>query len=407
MRSFSVPHLVGFAVSLAALTAYAADPKPTDAPTTPPAPASPTAPQSATDAPKKPRTPLTDPTNPGVWDADHMMEEAVLTLSRRYGLNPEQEQYTRVLLVNRTRKFLKQHESDLRQLIKESFDLQMGRVPPTPENYKSWSQRARPVFESAKKEILDGNAEWGTILDENQKRIHRMDLDQMAVSFRTIDGLITKWSGGNFQPTDLAPRPPSSIAQGSGDSQHMVSDKPPTVVRAMEDLWEMYVRKAIETYNFTDAQRNSAFAILQQCRNRAKDYRASRKTEFDTLETQIREATRQGESAARIESMRTALSELETPIGEIFADLRNRLDQIPTKAQRESVSEAALKMLNALADAQTNRSSLSASTPSASAPAKPMNRRDLSAKPPASQPAPSPPDAEAAKPPSPPGKLNP
>ena len=66
--------------------------------------------------------PDNDPTDPtGLWDADVMMEQATINISRRYNLNDEQEAYTRQLLKSRTRAFLAEHEDDLRGMLKELF----------------------------------------------------------------------------------------------------------------------------------------------------------------------------------------------------------------------------------------------------------------------------------------------
>ncbi len=298
-------------------------------------------------------TPLTDPTNPGLWNADRMMEDAVQTLVRRYNLNPEQTEYTRKLLTTKTKSFLKDHEAELRQLIRESIEMNIDKRKATPENYKAWAEKARPLFERAKKDILDGNKEWGDILNDTQKKIHDFDLAQMQGTFTQMDGLITKWSDGQYSPKDLSPRPPSAVAKGNDPQGHRLSDGPEVYVRKTEELWQLYVNQFIEVYQLTPEQRNAGYAILQDCRGRATGYRNGHKKEFDAVESQLKEASNTPTATARAIELREQQAELERPIQDIFSDLRQRLDQIPSKAQREGVTSAQIASLENLAKVST------------------------------------------------------
>lgn len=292
---------------------------------------------------QKAATPENEATNPTLWNADRMMEDAVLTISRRYNLNGDQEKYTRVLLTKKTKEFLAKYEPELRQLLKESFDLRFGRMPATPENYKSWAERARPVYEAAKLAILEGNREWGGSLNEDQKRIHKQDLDQMQMSFLQIDGLLEKWKAGGFSSADLAPQQAPRITT-EGHQKGMVSPNPVVDKRDVEEAWELYTKRVIAVYHFTPDQQIAALAILKDSRGRAKNYRDSRKGEVDAIETKLRaamEARNTGEAA----KLRAQQAELERPVGEIFIALKDRLDQIPTKAQREAITEDQRKNL--------------------------------------------------------------
>ncbi len=294
-------------------------------------------------------TPQSDPNNPTLWNADRMMEDAVQTLIRRYNLNDEQSAYTRELLVSKTKLFLKEHESDLRQLLKESIEMRINPRKATPENYKRWAERARPLFDRARKDILEGNTEWHEILNDAQKQIHRFDLDLMQQNFGQIDGLITKWSGGNFNPSDIAPQPPPEVAQGDVGTESRITSNPPTQSRAIEDVWQIYVTTFMDTHKFTQDQRNSGYAILQDSRTRAKGHRDSRKKDLDVIETRLREEAAKPGSSAKVIELRAQQAELERPISEIFRDLQRRLEQLPNKAQREAVTPEQLSRLETLA----------------------------------------------------------
>lgn len=350
-------------------------------------------------------TPQTDPRNPSLWNADRMMEDAVQTLTRRYNLNQEQEAYTRKLLTTRVRAYLADHETELRQLIRESLDMQIDPRKANAENYKRWGERARPLFERAKKDILEGNKEWGEILNDSQKQIHKFDLDMMAQNFSQIDNLITKWSAGKYAPGDTSPKPPPQIAQ---DTQSRVSRGGQVAERrTLEDIWQVYVNSYGSTYRFTPEQVNSARAILQDCRGRAQAYRDRRKNEMTQLDAQVNAATAaMARAAAGTESQaanaklleaNAAKAELEAPIGDIFKDLQQRLDQIPGKAQREAVPAAQVTSLEGLAKACVPAAPLQTPTTVGPAtPSKPANQRAAQQPPAPAKPGPSPASQPAA-----------
>src|SRR5262245_12365874 len=70
-------------------------------------------PAPAGEKPKdQPITSQTHPNNPELWNVDAMMEDAVKQISRHYNLTKEQEDFTRLLLIKRTKAFLGQYEHD-------------------------------------------------------------------------------------------------------------------------------------------------------------------------------------------------------------------------------------------------------------------------------------------------------
>ena len=107
----------------------------------------------------EPPTAKTHPNDPMIWNVDAMVEDAILQIARRYNLNKAQEEYTRLLLTQRVRVFLKIHEDDVRQLLKESIDFRTGLKPATPEAIMDWAERAMPVYDAAREAILGGNKE--------------------------------------------------------------------------------------------------------------------------------------------------------------------------------------------------------------------------------------------------------
>ena len=105
--------------------------------------------------------------------------------------------------------------------------------------------------------------------------------------------------------------------------------------RAQEDYWEQYVRRFIQNYKLDESQTQAAQSILSECKQRAKEYRQGRKEQFEKANKKYREAL--AVTPRNLESIRQArreVSELNRPIKELFRELRDRLDGIPTAAQK-------------------------------------------------------------------------
>jgi hypothetical protein len=117
---------------------------------------------------------------------DLLVDNYARFLARKYDLTEEQDDYTKYLLRERSYEFLDKHEGELRGTIDRLFDVRTGGEM-TPEELIEWGQRVKPVYEEAKKLIVDGNDEWREILTPEQKKIHDQDVKLMYQSFETTE----------------------------------------------------------------------------------------------------------------------------------------------------------------------------------------------------------------------------
>lgn len=277
----------------------------------------------------RPPTAQTHPNNPELWNVEMMMEEAVLQISRRYNLNKAQEDYTRLLLVKRVTAFLDKHEPEVRELLKESIDLRLGKKAGTAESYAKWALRAAPVYAEAQSAILEGNEEWGAILNDDQKKIHQNDLNQMKSNFQNVDRLLEGWKAGKGPNLPVQANQTIQSGNSATGQQGRVSDpQAPIVQRLVEDNWLAYVNRFINTYNFDDKQKIAARdKIYKDIRDEVVKYREKRKDEFAKLDA---EALSPKSKPEEIERRR---NELEKPIQERFVLLDSRLRQLVDRKQ--------------------------------------------------------------------------
>lgn len=272
----------------------------------------------------------------GLWDADIMMEQATINISRRYNLNPEQEEYTRQLLRKRTKEFLAVYEDDLRQVLKELFMQQLSGHEPSAEQVRSWGERARPLLEASKKAILDGNMEWRDILNEEQKKIHDIDLRLMDHNFGLLESRFQRWQQGEFRATDWMANPQA----GANRSQPTAARPPqPVEARNPDDYWAIYVKKFIKDYQLDEAQRNSALAVLKDVREKATRFREKTEADREAAQAELQRLIQEKAPPGEIREWSRKRRDLDKPISELFEELKSRLAMIPTEAQKERVAD--------------------------------------------------------------------
>ncbi len=299
-------------------------------------------------APKQPATrptAQTHPQNPELWDAEQMMEDAILQISRRYNLNKAQENYTRRLLISRTRKFLRDYEPDIRELLKESIDFRLDPRKATPDALKRWAERGAPIYEAAVQAILDGNEEWRDILNPDQRQLHDQDLAQMNANFAQIGRVMDQWKAGKGLAglAMASAQPEQPTEQGHGLTQ-----QPETAVsKFLEDNWLAYVNKFIQAYQLDEKQANAArMKVHSESFEQAKAYRERHKAAFDTIESELRSPRRGADRPIQPKELFRRRVELEKPIREMFVAMDGRLKELLRSDQRSAVDPDAKKQLD-------------------------------------------------------------
>jgi hypothetical protein len=186
-----------------------------------------------------------------------------------------------------------------------------------------------------REEIFRGNMEWREVLNEEQKKLHDRDLNQMTKWFENVEGGLDRWAGGDVRPADVAGR---------------LSKRPQAVrVGRMEDAWDYYVRHFIQMYQLDEGQQQVAYSILRDLKTKANRYRESHKERFDQIEAEkakIEEARPKEMSKDERDAYFKRYAELnrqreraEKPLADLFDQLRRQLETIPTADQRRARRE--------------------------------------------------------------------
>ncbi|HPF41425.1 MAG TPA: hypothetical protein P5081_15065 [Phycisphaerae bacterium] len=291
-------------------------------------------------------TAVTHPQDPMIWDVDTMMEQAVQQISKRYSLNPQQEQYTRLLLTRRVREFLDEHETEVRELLQESINMRLGKAKSDKVALQIWAQRAMPLYEEASRAILDGNEEWGVILTPEQKEIHDKDLNLMEKSFAGATNTMKLWSEGKG-PALTAPRNTNSNGETPTEAGGVAPNPPRMPILNIEDNWKSYVNMFVSAYELDQSAQNSAKdKILKEQYAKAQKYRDSRAPDFERIAARIKTlgATEHSERQKLLKRQQL----LERPIYDLFVEMDGRLHKLPTAAQAANVSADKKQQLETL-----------------------------------------------------------
>lgn len=299
-------------------------------------------------------------TSPLYWGVDTIMENYLKQMTRYYNLTKEQEEYTRALMNKRVKQFLNDYEKDVRWLAAEMFDYQVRREMPPTEIAREWGSRGTPLLNAIRQQVFDGNEEWRKVLNEEQRRQHDRDLEQMRKEFDRLEEKFQRWSSGDIRATDF---PGAVSAQ-------------PRTVRRSEDAWQYYVRWFIQQYDLDEGQKQTAYSVLREMREEAVKYREAHKDEYARLEAAEAHVAASGpktdpDELKRLKDENAKMAErrreLDRPISVgMFNRLKTHLEGIPTSDQRQA-REGKLSRLAAMARRPATQPEVVASQPAADA----------------------------------------
>lgn len=285
----------------------------------------------------------------GLWNVDSMMDQAVENISRRYNLNDDQKAKTKKMLVEEVTKFLDTHEN-IWPLVRDLGRYQIKGEAPEGEIARRIGENALPLLEDIRETIMTCNADWDSILSDEQRALHEWDLNDMELTFKKMDENFTAMRQGKPRNPGIFPGP---------NTEHEVKAPPvrtkppkdfkPTLRRnaredkPQEDEWELYVQVFIKKYELTEAQSEAAHSILRECKTRAAAYRLSKERDFAEAKKRL-EDVRNSKQPAEITKTKekvwtTVLQKLRKPVDDLFQELKDRLARIPTATQKKRAGD--------------------------------------------------------------------
>jgi hypothetical protein len=132
---------------------------------------------------------------------------------------------------------------------------------------------------------------------------------------------------------------PEHADDAGGETAGAPKPTPPagkTAAKA-KDEWEVYVENFIKRYQLDDATQNKAREFLRAAIEQRDKHLLRKKEEIDKVFARLNAAKTEEEK----KELAAAYEELNRPIERTYANLKDKLEKLPTRAQRAAAGKAA------------------------------------------------------------------
>ncbi len=295
----------------------------------------------------------------GFWPTQRMMKlfmhRIADDMARRYEFDEDQLYLTREALKEHIPRFLNENRAQIQPLINQFFEAQLADEAPEVEYVADWAQRALPLMHKFE-DVVDGlTGDMREYLTEDQVII----MEGEHAAFRTGWGMITNkvavWSDGGYDPETEWPRSAGHRSEQRREEEQraqaeMEAARQEAIAQAREgqtanpargsgkgrkDPWERYVDEFVQRYRFNDEQKEKAYRLLEAQLRKRDNYLERKLPEMDRIEERLKEA----ETDEERETVQAQLSKLNEPVDRMFQQLKDRLQQLPTRDQRKKAAK--------------------------------------------------------------------
>lgn len=313
----------------------------------------------------------------GFWPTRTMMDRMIdrLTdqISQRYEFDDEQLRLTRELFKARFPAFLNDNRAEIQTLMNQYFEAVLYDEPPEVGDVAEWAQRVQPLLEEFRgvvEEITDGMGEY---LTEDQQ----VTLDAEFAAFQTgvtmAQNKLTVWAEGGYDPETEWIRPgperrqhereerrrtrqamdearrevveegvspneaAAAAAEAAGSESPIAGAKPAS--KPQKDKWTIYTERFVERYQLNAEQQQKAYLFLRRQQEERDQYLRRKTDDMRRVTELLQTADTEPERKAAL----SAYERLNAPVERMFQQLKDRLNTLPTRAQRRAAAEAGLQ----------------------------------------------------------------
>lgn len=250
------------------------------------------------------------------WQIEARWQYAIDALTRRYRLTPEQQEYVTRLLIEEANEVVRQYAPAMFPIGWEALRTRLAGRPFTPEQVARWTRQLAPMLEDMERRTARLAQQFREVLTEEQQATLDRDLAALDRRMDFVRQGWQRWQQGRWDPRewalDLDPIHQQALNGDAGQEHVLAAATQPAggMADTVLDAWERYVREFIARYDLDEAQQTSAWAYLRDARDAAQRLRIrySDPRHADLLRQRL-----EGE----------------------FQRLKQRLDLLPTEAQRE------------------------------------------------------------------------
>jgi hypothetical protein len=236
--------------------------------------------------------------------------------------------------------------------VSDFIEVQTGAESPDVDDVAEWAERALPVLNRFKDMLDDVRDEMRVHMTEDQQ----FDLDAqhaaMQAGFIMVRRKIAGWADGGFDPeTEWYPDHPRPGDRSNQpietvevpDPQPGAPASQPASPTDPNDAWTKYVVDFIERYDLGTTQRQDAWRQLRKHHNERDAYLTRPRTVNDIARVTklVQEAETEQERAAAQQQLDLVDQRVEKRVATIFQHLKDALEKIPTRKQRDDAEKKA------------------------------------------------------------------
>lgn len=283
---------------------------------------------------------LADPRfSAGAMFDDEMIQAAVKRfahdLSVSVGMDADTSEKVRVEVEQRWVPFLQQNRDEIAPLVSRFYSAAIDPDPPEIDEVKIWAKDALNLYDKVMSEMDKMDQDIVKHLSPAQIQRYKVETGKTRLGLGLFRGQLVKWESGDFDYSEWGRQQSARDRRRRVDSAKSAESLAESTLESPEltlvtmSAWDKYVAEFIKKYNLDQAQKSSANSILADVKSRASQYVKKHETEIDQLRKKLQSISAVERPAAAREQQ-----ELLKPLEELFAELKKRLDALPTDAQR-------------------------------------------------------------------------
>lgn len=307
----------------------------------------------------------------GFWPTplmiDRIIDRITEEMAGNYTMDEDQRERTAAIFRSKLVPFFMENRAEIQTLVNEFFEVQLNKEAPTSEMVAEWSQRVMPIlrdFESVVDNVTDDMREYFT---DDQVTKMEGELAAIKTGFTLANNKLGSWAAGKYDPEvewftpgparekrereqaeemDRAMRDAQEQAEarareaenatrlevGGVAVQPMPADPARKAVSqpVVKDEWTLYTEDFIRRYELEPEQEQKAREFLRARQVERDRYLQKKAADIARVTQAAADAT---DEEKRKHSKEEA-DRLEAPVSRMFQQLRDKLNTLPTRAQR-------------------------------------------------------------------------
>lgn len=273
------------------------------------------------------------------WDVAGRLKALTEEVADRYELTPAQASGYQRLVMREAAGFLMRHGPAVWGQAKEAVQGRSLGNPYTPEQIARWAELGKPLFKEFEEGVERISKELELTLSEEKKAVLAQDMASFRRRQTAVVAMNDRWAKGEWRAEEwgleddpIQKRVSETVVQPAAATgqkpvnpgAEMVEPNsavaiPTKWIEHDSGTWIALVIEYRERFSLDSGQMDTARSILAELVERAERYSNGRR-----------------EALATVPPVERATSPAFEPIRELFKELRERLDALPTSRQREA-----------------------------------------------------------------------